>query len=79
MYIVPGGFGTGIALSTTFIVLTASIDSSDMAVAAAGLYQAQNIGVVIGLSITEAIVQGTLRPMLERRLRGFEDKRIVRS
>ncbi|KAL9618103.1 MAG: hypothetical protein Q9160_007173 [Pyrenula sp. 1 TL-2023] len=74
LYIVPGGFGTGVALSTTFIVLTASIASSDMAIAAAGMYQAQNIGVVVGLSITGAIFQGTLRPMLDWRLQGLKDK-----
>lgn len=77
LYIIPGGFGTGVALSTTFIALTASIASSDMAIAAAGLYQAQNIGVVVGLSITSAILQGTLRPMLDWRLNGFKDKSTV--
>lgn len=79
MYIVPGGFGTGVALSTTFIVLTASVDPSDVAVAAAGLYQAANIGAVVGLSVTDAIIQGSVRFMLDRKLQGFEEKSVVRS
>jgi hypothetical protein len=79
MYIIPGGFGTGVALSTTFIGLTAGVESSDIAVAATGLYQAQNIGMVTGLSVTGAVIQGTLRPMLHRKLRGFKHKRTVTS
>jgi hypothetical protein len=77
MYITLSGFGTGVALSTTFIGLTAGVEPSDIAVAATGLYQAQNIGMVTGLSITGAVIQGTLRPMLKQKLRGFKHRRTV--
>jgi hypothetical protein len=77
MYITLSGFGTGVALSTTFIGLTAGVEPSDIAIAATGLYQAQNIGMVTGLSITGAVIQGTLRPMLGRGLRGFKHRRTV--
>lgn len=72
LYILPGGFGTGVALSTTFIGLAAGVDQIDIAVAGTGLYQAQNIGAVVGLSGVGALLQGTLRPQLERRLQGVK-------
>lgn len=78
MYIVPGGFGTGIALSTSFISLAASVEPADIAIAGTGLYQAQNIGVVIGLSVVGSLLQSTLRPQLEQRLRDVGDmERII--
>jgi hypothetical protein len=77
MYIIPGGFGTGVSQSTTFIQLTAGVEASDIAVAGTSLYLSQNIGMVAGLSTMTAVLQGTLRPALARGLRGVPHKRKV--
>ncbi len=78
LYIIPGGFGTGVALSTTFIGLAAGVEPADIAIAGTGLYQAQNIGVVVGLSVVGSLLRTTLRPQLEEGLRDIKDmERII--
>jgi len=78
LYIVPGGFGTGINLSTSFIGLAASVEPADIAIAGTGLYQAQNIGVVVGLSVVGSLLKTTLRPQLEKKIGDVKDmKRII--
>ncbi|KAG4413482.1 hypothetical protein IFR04_013383 [Cadophora malorum] len=62
--IVPGGFGTGIAFSATFIGLQAGVDRADMAVATAGLYLGSGLGMVLGVAGASAVQIGTLRPLL---------------
>ena len=68
LYIFPGGFGAGVATSTTFIAITAGVAPSDIAVAGAGSYQAMGIGAALGSSITMSVLQAALRPMLGRAL-----------
>lgn len=74
LYIIPGGFGNGIALSASFIALTAGVDSSQMAIASSGLYLSSNIGMVGGLSVAAAILQSTLRKQLRISLEGMEGR-----
>jgi hypothetical protein len=77
MYIIPGGFGTAVSQSTTFIQLTAGVEVSDIAVAGTSLYLSQNIGMVAGLSVMTTVLQGTLRPALAQGLCGVPHKRKV--
>lgn len=77
LYIIPGGFGNGIALSASFIALTASVDACQIAIASSGLYLSMNIGMVGGLSIAGAMLQSTLRKQLRISLEGFDDREQV--
>jgi hypothetical protein len=70
LYIVPGGFGNGIALSAMFVVLTAGIDHCEMAIGSSGLYLSSNVGMVAGISIASALLQSTLRKQLRISLEG---------
>jgi hypothetical protein len=79
LYIIPGGLGNGVTYSTTFIVLTADLDPSQIAIASSGLYLSSNIGMVAGLSIANAILQNTLKIDLERGLEGFPHRDKVRQ
>lgn len=78
LYIIPGGFGNGIALSTTFIALTAGVEQGQMAIAGSGLYLSSNIGMVSGLSIAAATLQSTLRKELRIGLEGEAGREQVR-
>ncbi|CAD6583109.1 MAG: hypothetical protein ASARMPRED_001227 [Alectoria sarmentosa] len=49
LYIGPGGFGTGIVLSTTFVALNAGVDETLMAIASTSLYLSVNVGGLVGL------------------------------
>lgn len=71
LYIIPGGFGNGIALSASFVALTARIEPGQVAIASSGLYLSSNIGMVGVLSIAAAILQTTLRKELRIRLEGI--------
>ncbi|KAF8867335.1 MFS general substrate transporter [Acephala macrosclerotiorum] len=66
--IAPGGFGSGVATTSTFIALTAAMSHENMAVATSGFYLASNLGTVLGVSISSSIQRGVLKILLQRRL-----------
>ncbi|KAF2661455.1 MFS general substrate transporter [Lophiostoma macrostomum CBS 122681] len=68
LYIVGGGFGTGIAQSALFIALQAGVDRSDMAVAASALYLSAGVGFVSGMAGVAAVLAKGVRVGLGRRL-----------
>jgi len=74
LYIIPGGFGNGIALSASFIGLTAGVEPCQVAIASSGLYLSSNIGMVGGLSIASAVLQTGLRKQLRIGLEGVEGR-----
>jgi hypothetical protein len=74
LYIIPGGFGNGIALSASFIGLTAGVEPCQVAIASSGLYLSSNIGMVGGLSIAAAILQTSLRKNLRIALEGLDNR-----
>jgi Na+/glutamate symporter len=77
LYIIPGGFGNGIALSTSFISLTAGVEPCQVAIASSGLFLSANIGMVMGLSLAGAVLQSTLRKELRISLEGMEGREEV--
>ena len=75
LLIAPGGFGSGIVLSTTFVGLAAGIEEPQMAIASTGLYLSANIGTLVGASLASSILQTTLRQGLSddlTKFRGWE-------
>ncbi|POS71965.1 major facilitator superfamily transporter [Diaporthe helianthi] len=68
LYIFPGGFGTGVALSAVFIAVQASVNKSQVAPAISALYLASGFGTVVGLAAVSATFQTGLRSTLEARL-----------
>lgn len=58
----------GVASSTLFICVQASIDPAHSAVAASTLYLAASIGSVLGMASSSAVLQGSLRLILDRKL-----------
>lgn len=77
LYIMPGGFGTGVAMATTFVSLAAGVDETQMAIASAGFYQSANIGGLVGASLASSVLQTSLKIALNRELKGIPDYRIV--
>jgi len=71
LYIMPGGFGSGIAQSGLFIALQAVIDPAHAAPATAFMYLSTTVCMTIGLPFSNAIMQASLRAGLERRLLGL--------
>ncbi|KAF2798071.1 MFS general substrate transporter [Melanomma pulvis-pyrius CBS 109.77] len=74
LYIIPGGFGNGLVLSVSFVVLTAKISPSDMASVCSSFYMTGNIGTAVGLATTSAITKELLRRGLHRQLAGYPDE-----
>lgn len=77
LYIGPGGFGTGVAMATTFVCLSAGVDEPHMAIASTGIYLSANIGSLIGTSLASSVLQTSLRNELKTRLEGFPDHTTV--
>jgi hypothetical protein len=67
----------GVAGSTLFISVQASIEPAYSAVAASTLYLAGSTGGVIGMAASSAVLQGSLRLILDRKLSegGFDGLR----
>lgn len=78
LYIAPGGFGTGVAMSTTFVCLAAGVEETQMAIASTGLYLSANIGALMGASMASSVVQTSLRKGLEQGLKNFPAREQVR-
>jgi MFS family permease len=68
LYIIPSGFGTGIAQSALFISLQVVIDPTHMAPAISFMYLSTTIWITIGLPISSAAMQASLRSTLQTRL-----------
>ncbi|KAF4540782.1 uncharacterized protein LTHEOB_724 [Lasiodiplodia theobromae] len=61
LYIVPGEFGTGAASSALFIALSASLLQPLRAIGSSSIILSSSIGSVIGISLSPAMLQATLR------------------
>ncbi|KAF7940449.1 uncharacterized protein EAE98_000576 [Botrytis deweyae] len=72
LYIIPGGFGNGIALSASFIGLTAGVEQEELAIATSGLFLSANVGCVVGVSGAGSIMQAGLEKGLRVALEGWE-------
>ncbi|THV48021.1 hypothetical protein BGAL_0273g00160 [Botrytis galanthina] len=72
LYIIPGGFGNGIALSASFIGLTAGVEQEELAIATSGLFLSANIGCVVGVSGAGSVMEAGLEKGLRVALEGWE-------
>ena len=68
LYIVPGGWDTGIVMASTFIYFSAHVEPKDMAVTTAGAYLATGLAQMLGVSLSSASLQIALLILLGRRL-----------
>lgn len=72
LYIFPGGFGTGVAQSAVFVSLQAVIaHPSHLAPAISFMYLTTTVALTIGLPLSDAVMRGVLRRVLEGRLIGL--------
>lgn len=75
--LVFSGYGGGMGVTTTLIALIANADPKDQAIATACSYLFRSLGSVLGLSISAAVVQQSLRMQLHDKLKGDEADKIV--
>lgn len=68
LYIVPAGFGTGIAQAATFISTQAAVDKKYKSVATAGFFLMMQIGLMLGLASASAVMLEGMRRSLDGRL-----------
>ncbi|KAK6609499.1 major facilitator superfamily transporter [Botrytis cinerea] len=77
LYIIPGGFGNGIALSASFIGLTAGVEQEELAIATSGLFLSANIGCVVGVSAAGSVMEAGLEKGLRVALEGWEGRQKI--
>ncbi|KAL2003748.1 hypothetical protein VTN02DRAFT_2384 [Thermoascus thermophilus] len=73
LYILPGGFGTGVAQACVFVGMTALLDPAHVATATGGLFLLSSLGITAGITASTAALDTTFRTLLERRLTGRFD------
>ncbi|KAI9148090.1 MFS general substrate transporter [Paramyrothecium foliicola] len=74
LYIIPGGIGTGIAHSSTFITLSAAVDRKEVAIAGSGLYLSSNFGTILGFTFSALILNNVFTYSANRRLADIPSK-----
>lgn len=79
LYIVPAGFGTGVAQVATFISTQAAVDKEHKAVATGGLYLSVQIGLVVGLAAVSTVMLDGMRQSLDGRLLAMGLKPLLRQ
>jgi MFS family permease len=73
LYVLLPGIGMGIIQSASFIHLAASVEHDEIAVAGTSWFLAQNIGVLVGASLSTALTSGVLKRSLQAALAGEDD------
>ncbi|ETS86976.1 hypothetical protein PFICI_00804 [Pestalotiopsis fici W106-1] len=71
------GMGMGIIQSTTFVHLAASLEHSEIAIAGSAWFLAQNVGILVGASLSTSIINQRTSFLLEKNLDGIENKQQV--
>ncbi|KFX92843.1 hypothetical protein V490_05152 [Pseudogymnoascus sp. VKM F-3557] len=77
LYVVPGGFGNGMLNSAAFVALTATIDRSQVAMAASTFFLSANGGMAVGMASASAVIQSSLRSGLEAKLGDIPNRALV--
>lgn len=70
LYIVPGGFGTGIAGAGVFVSMTSMLEAKDVAMATSGFFFFLNLGVTGGVTASNTVLGIQFKKQLERNLSG---------
>ncbi|KAI0535383.1 major facilitator superfamily transporter [Xylaria digitata] len=68
LYIVPGGFGSGMAGSAIFVSINAVVDPAHKAVATSGLQLAVPIGMLLGVTAGSAVMLDIVQKVLNEKL-----------
>ncbi|KAK3722453.1 hypothetical protein LTR37_002445 [Vermiconidia calcicola] len=74
LYILPGGFATGMISSSAFVGMAAAVSTDDIAVAGSGMYLCSSIGAIAGTSAGAAAYQNALRSGLQDALGGVKGR-----
>jgi predicted MFS family arabinose efflux permease len=70
LYIIPGGFGTGLAQAGVFVGMTSELEPHEIAMATGGLFLFTNFGVSTSITATNAALEIEFRKQLEQNLTG---------
>ncbi|KAL8626303.1 hypothetical protein Q9189_008004 [Teloschistes chrysophthalmus] len=77
--LVVGGFSNGVGVTTSLISLIANAAQEDQAIATACSYLFRSLGSVVGVSLTAAVVQQSLRKQLQKRLSSSDEAATIVS
>lgn len=68
LYAFPSGLGSGMILSTQFIGLSTSAPKDQLATSISIYYLSQQVGTIVGISVTAAVLRGAFQNTLMREL-----------
>lgn len=79
LFIFPGGFGTGMVQSITFIAVQAAVDPAHKAPALGGIWLTGTVGAIVGLAAVSVVTIEVMKQKLDAQLQmmGLDD--IVRA
>jgi hypothetical protein len=71
MYIVPGGFGTGICQTAIFTSIQAAVNTKHRPAAVSGMYLVTQVGMIVGLAFASVAIISVMKTNLGRELLGL--------
>jgi MFS family permease len=77
LYIFPGGVGTGIAHSSTFVAIGAGTNEEELAIAGGGLYLCGNFGSLLGVTLASSLLRVVFGHVASSRLIDEPNKDII--
>ncbi|KAJ5715646.1 Major facilitator superfamily domain general substrate transporter [Penicillium malachiteum] len=77
-YIIPGGFGTGIASAAAFIAMTATLPAEEVAMATAGYMMLISFAMTAGVTMSNSVLGIEFERELRQNLRGPGSERIIK-
>jgi hypothetical protein len=79
LYIIPSGFGTGIAQNAVLIVIQSSVNGADKAAAVAGMFLVMQVAVSAGMTLSNAAMMSVMRRKLDLDLKSMGIKIAMRQ
>lgn len=73
LYIFPGGLGTGISHSSTFVAITAGTTDEELAIAGSGLYLCGNLGSLLGVTFGSSVMREVMERVAAMKLKSEPD------
>lgn len=79
LYIIPGGFGTGIAGAGVFVSMSSMLEPNHVAMATSGFFFCSNIGITGGVTASNALLGIEFKKQLEKNLHGPEAQKVSKG
>ncbi|KAH6955770.1 hypothetical protein BKA56DRAFT_624930 [Ilyonectria sp. MPI-CAGE-AT-0026] len=77
LYVIPGGFATGLAQSAAFVPMASCLENQDLAMATGWFFLVSSLGTVSSVMVTNVMLQSSFRRNLERVIEDLDKDNLI--